>query len=352
MIHVHVEVERSIRNVVGKDYKEKTMKIYTFNESDMKKIMTMNDAIKAVKDAAVSYSNGKTDIPLRANLNVKEYNGNSLYMYGYVPGSNALGVKLVSVYPDNPKLGLSACPATVILEDAKTGIVNAIMDGTYLTRLRTGALSGAATEYLAKKDSKVFALIGTGGQAETQLDAVLAVRDIEVVKVYSRNTDNVKNFIDRVKVGKTQKFVACKSSDEAIDEADIITAVTVSNNPVFDGKKVKKGCHINGVGSYTPEMSEIDEYIVLKASKIIVDTMDGTINETGDFLKPMKKGLFKKEMITGELGELVEGKCKSRENDDEITFFETTGSAVYDLVTGQRVYEIGKDKGIFNTVEL
>ena len=328
------------------------MKILVLNEKEMRSIMNMKEAIGAVKEAASNYSAKKTDIPLRANLNVKEFNGNSLYMYGYVPGSKALGVKLVSVYPDNPKRGVSACPATVVMENVETGEVNAIMDGTYLTGLRTGALSGAATEYLSRKDSSIFALIGTGGQAESQLEAVLAVRDIKEVRVYSRNTDNVKKFIEKVSVGKSQKFVACNSSDEAIDNADIITAVTVSNDPVFDGKKVKKGCHINGVGSYTKEMSEIDEFIVCNANKIIVDTMDGTINETGDFLKPMEKGIFNKDKITGELGELVDGKCKGRENDDELTFFETTGSAVFDLVTGQKIYESAMSKGIGQVIEL
>lgn len=349
MTHAHAVAERNIRNAA---VRTRNMKIVVINEKEMRSIMSMKDAILAVKEAASNYSAGRTDIPLRANLNVKEYNGNSLYMYGYVPGSKALGVKLVSVYPDNPKKGVSACPATVILEDAETGEVNAIMDGTYLTRLRTGALSGAATELLSRKNSKVFTLIGTGGQAECQLEAVLAVRDIKEVRVYSRNIENVKKFIDRVSVGRSQKFVACKSSDEAIENADIITAVTVSNDPVFDGKKVKKGCHINGVGSYTSEMSEIDEYIVCNSGKIIVDTMDGTINETGDFLKPMNKGLFKKEMITGELGDLVNGKCKGRENDDELTFFETTGSAVFDLVTGQKIYEAAVKKNIGKTIEL
>ena len=328
------------------------MKILVLNEKDMRVIMNMRDAILAVKEAASLYSSGKTNIPLRANLNVKEYNGNSLYMYGYVPGSNALGVKLVSVYPDNPKLGVSACPATMILENATTGEVCSIMDGTYLTRLRTGALSGAATDLLARKNAKTFALIGTGGQAEAQLDAVLAVRDIKEVYVYSRNFENVEKFISRVQEGKSQKFIACKTSDEAITNADIITAVTVSNDPVFDGKKVKSGCHINGVGSYTPMMSEIDESVVLNADKIIVDTMDGTISETGDFLKPMGKGLFKKEMITGELGELVDGKCKGREDDNELTFFETTGSAVFDLVTGQKLYEMAIAKNLGKEREL
>lgn len=328
------------------------MKILVLNEKDMRSIMTMNDAIDAVKAAASTYSKGKANIPLRANLNVKEHNGDSLYMYGYVPECNALGVKLVSVYPDNPKLGLSACPATMILENAKTGEVSCIMDGTYLTRLRTGALSGAATELLSRKDSKVFTLIGTGGQAEMQLNAVLAVRDIEEVYVCSRLIENAEKFIDRVKVGKSQRFVASKALNEDIYNADIITAVTVATEPVFDGKKVKRGCHVNGVGSYTPEMSEIDEAIVLNADKIIVDTMDGTINETGDFLKPMKKGLFKKEMIRGELGELVDGKCKGRESDDDLTFFETTGSAVYDLVTAERMYELAIEKKLGQEIEL
>ena len=328
------------------------MKILVLNEKDMKSIITMDDAILAVMEAASNYSAGKTNIPLRANLDVKEYNGNSLYMYGYVPDSKALGVKLVSVYPDNPKIGENACPATVVLENAKTGQVKAILDGTYLTRLRTGALSGAATKLLSRNDSKIFALIGTGGQAECQLEAVLAVRDIEEVRVYSRNIENVKKFIEKTKLGKRQKFIACTSSDEAIDGADIITAVTVAKDKVFDGRKVKKGCHINGVGSYTKEMSEVDEYIVCNAGKIIVDTLDGTINETGDFIKPMEKGMFKKEMITGELGELVDGKCKGRENDEEITFFETTGSAVFDLVAGEKICESASVKGIGQYIQL
>lgn len=328
------------------------MKILVLSELEMKNIMSMNDAIVAVKDAASSYSCGKTDIPLRTNIDVREHNGNSLYMYGYVPNSDALGIKIVSVFPDNQKIGLPVCPATMIIQNAKTGEISALLDGTYLTRLRTGALSGAATDLLSRKDSKVFALIGTGGQAECQLEGVLAVRDIEEVRVYSRNYENVLNFIEKVKIDKKQKFIACKTSDEAINDADIITAVTVSNDAVFDGKKVKRGCHINGVGSYTPFMSEIDEYIVCNADIIIVDTLDGTINETGDFLKPMKKGIFKKEFITGELGELVDNKCKWRMSSEEITFFETTGSAVFDLVTGQKMIELAKKKNIGKSIEL
>ena len=256
-------------------------KILVLSEKDIKDVFKMSDAISAVSLAAVAYSKGDADIPLRANIGVKEHNGDSLYMYGYVKGIDALGVKMVSVYPDNPSLGLSSCPATMVLENAKTGEVKCLLDGTFLTRLRTGALSGVATKYLSRTNSTVFALIGTGGQAESQLEAVLNVRNINEVRVYSKNYSHVENFVNKVKLKYNVNFVMCKSSVEAITGADIVTCVTVSNEPVIDGTKFKKGVHVNAVGSYTPEMSEIDEYTVLNANKIIVDTMDGTINETG-----------------------------------------------------------------------
>lgn len=325
-------------------------KILVLSEKDIKDVFNMSNAISAVSLAATAYSRGDVDIPLRANIGVKEHNGDSLYMYGYVKGIDALGVKMVSVYPDNPSLGLSSCPATMVLENAKTGEVKCLLDGTFLTRLRTGALSGVATKYLSRTNSTVFALIGTGGQAESQLEAVLNVRNINEVRVYSKNYSHVENFVNKVKLKYNVNFVMCKSSVEAITGADIVTCVTVSNEPVIDGTKFKKGVHVNAVGSYTPEMSEIDEYTVLNANKIIVDTLDGTINETGDFIKLINKGKFSKDRITGELGNLVLNECKGRENDNELTLFETTGSSVFDLVTAEKIYELAMNKNKGNII--
>lgn len=328
------------------------MKILILNSNAMKKIFTMKEAIDSVKLAASSYSDKKTNIPLRTNLNIKKYNGDSLYMYGYVENLDALGVKLVSVYPDNKKLNISSCPSTMILENAKTGEVSSLMDGTYLTQIRTGALSGAATSYLARNDSKIFALIGTGGQAMSQLEAVLTVRNIEEIRIYSRNKNNAIKFVDEAKSKFDKNFVICNNGNDAVMNADIITTVTTAYEPVFDGKLVKKGCHINAVGSYTPEMSEIDEYIITTADKIIVDTKDGALNESGDFIKPKNSGLFNDSMVLGELGDLVNGNIKSRENDDEITFFETTGSAVFDLVTAEKIYEKAIKENLGNIIEM
>ena len=335
---------------------KKGTEILILKESDISSMITMRDIIEADKEALSIYSSHKSNIPLRSNLNVPEYNGQCLFMNGYAAPAKALGVKIVSVYPENINKNLTSVPATMVLVDAETGVVNSLIDGTYLTRLRTGAISGLATEILSRKDSKIFALFGTGGQAVTQLEAVLTVRNIEEVRVFDVFKERAKDFAKKMsdKFGKkfNVKIIAAESSDAAVDNADIITTVTTSKKPVFDANKVKKNVHINGVGSYTPEMVEIPGDILVKANKIYVDTRDGAINESGDLITPIKDGLITIEKINGELGEVINGLIKGRESDDEMTFFKTTGSAVLDLVAAQKIYEKAKAKGVGQMVDL
>ena len=335
---------------------KKGTEILILKESDISSMITMRDIIEADKEALSIYSSHKSNIPLRSNLNVPEYNGQCLFMNGYAAPAKALGVKIVSVYPENINKNLTSVPATMVLVDAETGVVNSLIDGTYLTRLRTGAISGLATEILSRKDSKIFALFGTGGQAVTQLEAVLTVRNIEEVRVFDVFKERAKDFAKKMsdKFGKkfNVKIIAAESSDAAVDNADIITTVTTSKKPVFDVNKVKKNVHINGVGSYTPEMVEIPGDILVMANKIYVDTRDGAINESGDLITPIKEGLITIEKINGELGEVINGLIKGRESDDEMTFFKTTGSAVLDLVAAQKIYEKAKAKGVGQMVDL
>ena len=335
---------------------KKGTEILILKESDISSMITMSDIIEADKEALSIYSSHKSNIPLRSNLDIPEYKGQCLFMNGYAAPAKALGVKIVSVYPENINKNLTSVPATMVLVDAETGVVNSLIDGTYLTRLRTGAISGLATDILSRKDSKILALFGTGGQAVTQLEAVLTVRKIEEVRVFDIFQDRAQEFAKKMSEKFSKKFnvkiTAAESSDKAIENADIITTVTTSKKPVFDANKVKKNVHINGVGSYTPDMQEIPEDILVKANKIYVDTRDGAINESGDLITPIKKGLIKKEKINGELGEVINGQIKGRENDDEMTFFKTTGSAVLDLVAAQKIYEMAKTKGVGQMVDL
>lgn len=336
---------------------KKDSEILVLKESDISPIISMSDIISADREALSIYSNHQSNIPLRTNINVPEYNGQCLFMNGYAAPAKALGVKIVSVYPDNINKNLTSVPATMVLVNAETGIVNALIDGTYLTRLRTGAISGLATEILSRKDSKILALFGTGGQAITQLEAILTVRKIELVKVFDIVYERADEFAKKMTVLYSKKYnnvkiIAVKSSDEAVENADIITTVTTSKKPVFKIDKIKSNVHINGVGSYTPDMCEVPEEVVVKANKIYVDTRDGAINESGDLIGPIKKGLINIEKINGELGEVINGKIKGRENDDEMTFFKTTGSAVLDLVAAQKIYELAKKNNIGKIIDL
>lgn len=317
------------------------------SKEDIKNCYTMNDAIKACEKSLVEYTNKNAIVPLRTNLDIKDVNGQSLYMPAYVGGENkALGIKIVSVYPDNITKNLPSVPATMITLDVNTGIIDSIIDGTYLTQLRTGAVSGAATNLLSRKDSKILAIIGTGGQAKSQVEAVLAVRNIEEIRIFDIDNNRAEKFSEEIKNEFKINTIYCKSSEECIKDADIITTVTTSKVPTFDTKFVKKGAHINGVGSYTPEMNEIPASIIKEANCIIFDTTDGVINEAGDFINPIKEGIITKDKYTGELGELAQNLISGRKKDSDITIFKTVGSAVLDIYVANEIVKKAKEKGI------
>lgn len=324
------------------------------NRDDMKNIFTMRDAIDADKEALRIFSQGKSVVPLRTNINVPKYEGQCLFMPGYVEELDTAGAKIVSVFPHNIEKGKTSVPSKMILISGETGEVCAMMDGTYLTQLRTGALAGAATEIIAREDAKIGAVFGTGGQGAGQLEAMLAARKLELVKVFDINYERAKEFAARMQSELENygaRIQAVKSSDEAVEDADIITTATTSKKPVFDGRKVKEGAHINAIGAYTPQMQEIDEYIVKRADKIYLDSKDAVLSEAGDMIIPIEKGIIGKDKITGELGEVILKKVVGRENDKEITIFDTVGIAVLDVVTAHMIYKKALGLGIGTEIE-
>lgn len=321
----------------------------------IEQVFTMKDAIEADKEALRLYTEGKCEVPLRVNIDIPKQQGQSLFMPAYVEGLDATGVKIVSVFPNNIKQGKPSVPAQMILLDGKTGEVCAIMDGTYLTQLRTGAVQGAATDILARANSKIAVLFGTGGQASAQLEAMLNVRDLEEVRVFDLDYERAKSFAAQMQqqfASFKTRIVAVEDGDAAIVDADIITAVTTSKRPVFNGNLVKKGTHINGVGAYTPQMQELPEIIVQRADKVVFDTTEGVLAEAGDVIIPMDKGIVSKQDFTGELGQVILGQAKGRENDEEITLFKTVGTAVLDVVTAQLIYEKAMQHGVGQQVEI
>jgi ornithine cyclodeaminase len=328
------------------------MRVHLLSNQDVKVAVPMREAIETVKRAFAQLSCGKATVPLRTHLPVKRYEGTTLFMPAYLSESDDLGLKVVSVFPHNLEKGLPTIFALVIVVEASTGRPLAVMDGTYLTALRTGAASGAAADLLARKESRVVAIFGSGAQARTQLPAVCEVREIERVFVYSLTREHAERFVSEMRGrGKIPKDVRVATSPaEAVMDADIICTATTSKTPVFDGRDVKRGALICGIGSFTPEMQEVDEVTVKKA-RVVVDSREACLAEAGDIVIPLRKGMIAEEDIA-ELGEILLGLSPGRRSEEEIFFFKSVGNAVQDVSVAKRALEEAKRLGLGVEVEL
>ena len=259
------------------------------------------------------------------------------------------------MYPNNAQYNLPSVPSTVLMIDSKTGIVNGLLDGTYLTALRTAALQGAATDILARKDSKIATLIGTGGQAFEQARALLTVRNLEELRVVGRNFEKTKKFVEKLKNELSEfstNILAYEHANEAVKDSDIITTVTTSTTPTFDAKYVKDGTHINGIGSFTPDMIELPTELINKNNKIYFDTNDGVLSEAGDILLPLDNELITKNDFKGELGDLVLNPAIGRENNNEITIFKSVGTAVLDIACGYEIISKAQELNLGTKVDM
>ncbi len=330
------------------------MKLLMLSAEDVRRAVPMAEAIEIVKDAFAQLSTGKATVPLRTQLPVEKHGGVTLFMPAYLSESGALGAKVVSVFPRNLDRGLPTIFAIVIVVDSETGCPVALMDGTYLTALRTGAASGAATDFLARRDARVAAIFGAGAQARTQLLAVCTVRRIERVWVYDVVRERAEAYAAEMRgLGPIPTDIRVASSPaEAVREADIICTATTSSTPVFNGEDLRPGTHINAIGSFTPQMQEVDETTIRRASKIVVDSRSACLAEAGDLIIPMSRGIISEKDIYAEIGEITAGLKPGRERDDEITYFKSVGNAVQDVSVARRVLEKAREMGLGKEVEI
>lgn len=324
------------------------------SRADIQKAITMPEAIGIVKDAFMQLSNREATVPLRVSINVPKHSGTTLFMPAYLSRTDALAVKIVSVFNDNPKHQLPLIHAVVVVVDATTGQIVALMEGGYLTSLRTGAVSGAATDVLARPESRVAAIFGAGVQGRAQLLAVAAVRTLERVYVFDSVRESLEAFVQdmRGKPGIPEDVRVASSTAEAVRDADIICTATTSTKPVYDGALVKPGTHVNGIGSYTPAMQENSETLVRRADKIVVDSYEAALAEAGDLIIPMEKGLITRASIYAELGEITGGTKPGRERDSEITFFKSVGNAVQDASVAQAILKRADEMGLGVQIDL
>lgn len=324
-----------------------------FSRTDLRKLVPMADAVELMKLAFAELSAGRAVSPLRTVIPVKDHDGDALFMPAYVPGAGALGLKVVDVFRKNAERGLPLIHAIVILSNPETGEPLAILDGSYLTALRTGAVSGAATDLLARPDSKTLVVIGAGVQGVTQAAAVCTVRPIERIVAVDMSDASLTRYRDSIERDWPDLAGRLETSNDSsvVAEADIICTATTSRKPVFDDALIRPGTHINAVGAYTPEMQELPAATVARAT-LVVDATVAALEEAGDLIIPLRDGLVGHDHFERELGMVVAGTAPGRTSPQEVTLFKSVGNAVQDVVVAKRAVDRATEQGAGTTIDL
>lgn len=317
------------------------------SRSDVQRALRMEDAIGLVERGFTEFGEGSVEMPQRPVIFVPERDGLAAFMPALVRGMGALSIKTVTAFKGNVKKGLPTILGTVTLLDPETGVPLSIMDGGYLTAVRTGAASGVATKYLAREDAHIAAIFSAGVQARTQLEAICTVRDINQVRVFDVDHPQAERFAEEMGGhGPIPADIEVVGSPrEAVDGAHIVVAATTSPSPVFDGDDLSPGAHINGVGSHAPGVRELDTKTLVR-SKIVCDSVEACLVEAGDLLIPIEEGALSESDIHGGLAEVIGGKLPGRQTDEEITLFKSVGLAFQDAVAAQHTYRQAKILGL------
>jgi ornithine cyclodeaminase/alanine dehydrogenase len=290
-------------------------------------------------------------MPTRVSLSLGDKSGWLGAMPAYLARAGSLSTKIVSVYGNNATLrGIPNVLATIILNDVETGRAEAILEGSYITAMRTGAVSGVATKYLARNDSEVLGVFGAGVQARKQLEAVREVRKIKTVIVFDTDRYRAQGFLAEISAASNLNASVASSPTELVRASDIIVTATTSTTPVFSGREVKPGTHINAIGAFTPTSREIDDETV-SASKIVVDSIDASLAEAGDIIIPLKEGVIQRQDIRAELGEIITGKKPARTSAQEKTLFKSVGLGIQDAAVAKLVFEKAQTVGVGTQVD-
>lgn len=325
------------------------------NEKTIMENYLIDQAIKDIQATLEHLVDGKINSPMRTVIEFPESDASVLYMPSTDTVDALMAMKVVTIFPNNPAKNMPTTQGIVLVSDAKDGRHLATMNASYLTRLRTGAISGLATDKLAKKETKTLTMVGTGGMAFEQALGVLAVRDIEEIYLFNPTRSKAEVFKEKLyDYGVNQKMPIhiVDNVSDAVKVADVICCSTRSTTPVFDASDLKAGTHVNGVGSYLPHMREVSYEFIQKASKIVVDDFDGVKHEAGELIHANQQTGWDFEKIHGELKQLATGQIAARENDQEITFFKSVGAAYYDLAVAIGMYKVAAEKEIGQVVEI
>lgn len=325
------------------------MRLRFLNARDLAQSLRMIDTIEAMKRAFGAFSSAAATVPQRLAVAVPPGDGVLLVKPALLPGEG-LGAKLVSVFPENAAKGLPVISGLVIMLDPTTGVPMGLCDGGFLTAMRTGAASGAATDLLARSDATIGAVIGCGVQGRTQAAAIDTIRSLEEIRIFDTSAEQMERFATEVAPTLRAGLVPASSPDQAIEDADIICTATPATQPVIRGALVKEGAHINGVGSFTPRMCEVESETIGRAG-IFVDSREAARTEAGELICAVEQGLTRPADWV-ELGEVVMGSKPGRESEDEVTFFKSVGLAAQDIAAAALAFERAAELGLGTEIDL
>lgn len=315
------------------------MQIYS--EDQIKEIIDVKQAIKSAKETYKDCEEGKIYagdriyMPIRGEANVGQW------LVANCTEKPYFGMKFSSMFAENRAKNLPVTISKIYLNSAEDGTLQAILDANYMTAIKTGASAAVATDLMARKDATSLAVIGTGLQAYSQVLAIQEVRELEKLYIFDIDAQRVKDFAKMIEEVKNRPYeiIEAASAKECVEDADIICTCTASKVPVFEGKDLKVGAHVNAIGSFTAFMQEIDTETVLRAEKVITEHTEGLWAAAGDILIPFNEGKITKDKVTGTVGQALTGKIVARDNDEQITLYESVGSGVLDIGLAITVYE-------------
>ena len=314
------------------------------SQEEVPKFLPMTECMEAMEGVLAALARGEAQLPLRSILWLPGKVGALGLMPAALGLDKVLGVKAVTFFHGNEGTELDTHQGAVLLFEAEHGRLLALIDATSITAIRTAAVSGVATKLLAREDAGDLALVGSGVQARTHLEAMLLARKLRRVRVASHSMDRAKRFAEGQGRRHGIAIEAVSSVREAVTGADIICTVTSAREPIVEGAWLSAGAHINAVGSSVPFARELDTAAVVR-SRLYVDRRESTLNEAGDFLTPKKEGAIGDDHIVGEIGEILAGTVAGRKTPEEITLFKSLGLAVEDVASARHIYEQARRTG-------
>jgi len=325
------------------------MKTLVIGHEDVKRLLPMADCIDVMNDLFRALARGDVVLPLRQIVPQPDRRGVFGAMPAYLGNPRTIGGKFITVFNGNRDTPYESHQGAVLLFECDNGRLLAVVDATTVTNIRTAAASGAATRALARKDAHVLGILGSGTQASMHLAAMRAVCGITRVRVWSRNAEHARRFVESEGNGGQQVEVS-SSAEEAVSGADIICTTTAATSPILKGEWISAGAHINAIGASVPGYRELDSRAMVM-SKLYTDRRESLFSEADDFLIPLKEGAIKEDHLKGEVGEVIAGKVAGRSSNAEITLFKSLGLAVEDLAAAHHVYTKALENRVGNWVE-